>query len=64
LPFPARTDHEALVLVKEGKIKYDEAWQEVSREAKACVGCLLNVKVAERPTAEAALKHNFFCRSS
>lgn len=61
LPFPARTDHEALVLVRQGKVTYDDGWKRVvSREARTCTEHLLRVTPSERPTAEKAQQHAFF----
>lgn len=61
-PFPAKTDCEALALVKKGQVVYDGGWSQLAPEAKACTEHLLRASPAERPTAERAQEHPFLCR--
>jgi len=63
LPFPARTDQEALMMVKAGRCVYDEGWMHQSPEAKQCTEHQLCVCPTERPTAEEAQRHPFFQRA-
>jgi calcium-dependent protein kinase len=60
LPFAAKTDHDVLLRVREGRPQFDSGWKHISSEARDAVLHLMTLYPAERPSAADALQHSWF----
>jgi hypothetical protein len=60
LPFAAKTDHDVLLRVREGRPTFDSGWKQISSQAREAILHLMKLHPSERPTAEEALHHPWF----